>query len=147
MRKEARSTRILLYQSLGFLAIMSLSWFDELIGLRGLVLGNHPYISDFRESTLEMLTVLAVWLVVALSTHRVLSRTRHLESFMRVCAWCRRIEHCGRWMRIEEFLKMGFDTPTSHGICEECLEKERAALERAKATRHLPHAVADHLAL
>jgi len=56
----------LVYQAVGFLSIIALSWFVEWTELRKWVLGNHPYISDFRESTLEMLLVLGVWFVVAL---------------------------------------------------------------------------------
>ena len=38
-------------------------------------------------------------------------------------------------MRLEDFMQQGFDTPTTHGICAECLEKQKAAIERAKQQR------------
>src|SRR6266404_7904966 len=132
MDKKAHPMRVLFYQSIGFLVIIGVCLLDELVGLTALIFRNQGYILNFRESTLKMLIILTVWLVVAGSTRRVLARMRYLESFMKVCAWCRRIEHKGRWMRLEEFLKNGFDTPTSHGICQECLEKEKRALERAR---------------
>lgn len=135
MEKEARP-KILLYQSLGFLAIITLSWLDELLGLSTLIFGNHPYIPEFHVSILEMLFIFGVWLLVAGSTRRVLDRLRYLEGFMMVCAWCRRIDYKGRWMPLEEFLQQGFDTPTTHGICKECLEKEKTAMERAKRKRN-----------
>ncbi len=140
MQNKARPMKVLMYQSAGFLAIIALSWVNESAGLWSLILGNNPYVSDYRQSTLQMLLVLAVWLLVARSTGRVLARLRYLESFMRVCAWCRRIEHKGQWVHFEEFLKEGFDTPTSHGICDECLEKEKAAMDRAKALTSQPSA-------
>ena len=132
MDKQEKPGTVLLYQSMGFLALIALCWLDELVGLRSLVLDNHPFISDFRESTLEMLLILGVWLIVAGSTRRLLARVRHLEGFMKVCAWCRRIEYHDTWMPLEKFLEQGFDTPTSHGICADCAEKTKAAIERAK---------------
>src|SRR5262245_57862672 len=118
MKDRVPSMKVLLAQSIGFIVIIALSWFDELVGLRSLILGDHPYISDFKESTLEMLFVLAVWLLVLGSTRRMLGHLHHLEGFMRVCAWCRRIRCDGRWVPLEEFLIRNFDTRTSHGICD-----------------------------
>jgi hypothetical protein len=120
--------KILLCQSAGFLAIMALSWFDEVIGLRCLIFGNNPYVSDFRESALEMLIVLAVWFVVAGTTHRLLTRVSHLEKYLRVCAWCHRVGVESEWVKLEEFMARKFETCTSHGICEDCLNRQRAEL-------------------
>jgi hypothetical protein len=135
MLAGSQTKKVLIRQSAGFLAIIALSWVDEMSGFHSLLLGNHPYISDFKESTLEMLLVLVVWLFVANSTRRVLALLRELEAFMRVCAWCRKVEHGGRWVHFDEFLREGFNTPTSHGICEECAAKQKAAIEAAKEER------------
>ena len=124
-----RPAKVLLYQSLGFLAIIALSWIDELVDLHTLILGNHPYISDFREATLEMLFVLTVWLLVCGSTRRLLARVRHLEGFMRVCSWCHRVGSEGRWIPVEQFALTKLNLQTSHGICEECLKKQETAME------------------
>jgi hypothetical protein len=135
MQVKVPLSKVLFYQSVGFLAIITICWLIELIGLRKLVLGDHPYISDFRESTLEMLIVLAVWFLVAASTRRMLAHTRHLEGFMRICAWCHHIDYKGDWIRLEDFLERGFDTPTTHGICPQCLAEQQAAYRKAKAAR------------
>ena len=129
MKEKLPITKILLYQAVGFLALILISWLAEVTNLRALVLGEHPYISDFSESALEMLFVLAVWLFVANSTRRLLGHVRYLQGFMRVCAWCRHIHHKGEWIRLEQFMQEGFDTPTTHGICPECLRQKKQALE------------------
>jgi len=134
MEKEARP-KIVLYQSAGFIAIIVLAWLDECFGLSALIIGNHPFLPVFRVSTLEMLLVLAVWLLVSSSTRRVLEHMRRLEGFMKLCAWCHRVEFKGEWIRLEEFLEKGFDTPTSHGICQICLEREKAAAEQARKAK------------
>jgi hypothetical protein len=131
MENETRP-KVLLYQSAGFIAIIGLAWVDECLGISSFILGNHSFLPEFRVSTLEMLLVLAVWLLVSASTRRVLEHVRRLEGFMKLCAWCHRVEHKGEWIRLEQFLEQGFDTPTSHGICQICLAREKAAAERAR---------------
>jgi len=138
MLKQMRPSKVFLYQSIGFLAIIAVCMLDEVVGLTTLVLGDQTYISDFRETTLKMLLIFGVWLVVAGSTRRVLARLEYLEGFMKVCAWCHRIEHQGRWMPFEEFLKMSFDTPTSHGICTKCQDKMKGAIDRAAQSKNQP---------
>src|SRR5688572_13436958 len=113
-----RFRSVLLGQSVGFLAIMALSWMDEVIGLRSLIFGDNLYISDFRESALEMLFVLTVWFIVAGRTQRLLARVSQLEKYLRVCAWCHRVGMESEWVKFEEFLARKFETRTSHGICE-----------------------------
>jgi hypothetical protein len=133
--ENAVRPKILLYQSVGFLSIIGLSWLDESLGLSTLVFGEHTYIPEFHASILAMLFILAVWLLVTASTRRILDRVKYLEGFLKVCAWCRRIDHKGRWMPLEDFMREGFDTPTSHGICEDCLGQQKAAIERSRLAR------------
>jgi hypothetical protein len=135
MKKNSQLTKIVLYQNLGFLGIIILCFLDELLKLPSLLFSDHPFAFVYRRSTLEMLLVLGVWFLVSMSTRRVLERVRYLEKFMRVCAWCRRINYHDEWMRLEEFMQQGFDTPTTHGICAECLQKQKDAIEQARQRR------------
>jgi hypothetical protein len=138
MKDKVRSAKMLLYQGAGFLVLIAVSWINESLNLHTLILGDHPYISDFRESTLEMLFVLAVWLLVYGSTRRLMAEKRELESFMKVCSWCRRIGADKKWMAMEEFFSSKFSTPTSHGICEDCFQKQEEAIEATQRQLHLP---------
>lgn len=131
MKKNTQLTRIVLYQHIGFLIIILISYLNELLKLPSLIFSDKPFAFVFRRSTLEMLLILAVWLLVSRSTGRLLQRVRHLESFLRVCSWCRRIDYKGEWMPLETFMEQGYDTPTTHGICPDCLQKQKAAIERA----------------
>jgi len=87
MKKNSQLTRIVLYQNLGFLCILALSYLDDVLKLPTLIFSEHPFALMYRRSTLDILLVLAVWFVVSASTRRVLERIRYLERFMRVCAW------------------------------------------------------------
>jgi len=135
MGKNPSLAKIVLYQNLGFLAIIMLCYLDELLKLPSLVFSDHPFAFVYRRPTLEMLLFLAVWLLVSSSTRRLLKRLRQLEGFMRVCAWCRRIDYKGEWVRLEDFMQQGFDTPTTHGICPECLKRQKEAYERSQSAR------------
>ncbi len=135
MDKKSYLTRAILYQNLGFLAVIVLCFLDELLKLPTLIFSDHPLDLVYRRPTLEMLLFLAIWLLVNKSTLRLLKRVRQLESYLRVCAWCRRIDFKGEWMRLEDFMEQGFDTPTTHGICPECLAQKKEAIERARSAR------------
>ena len=132
MEKQVPISRVLLVQSVGFLSIIALSWFDEFVDLRSLVLGDHPYISRFRQSVLETLLVLAVWFLVGRATRRAVGRADYLEGFARVCAWCHKICFKDTWVHLDEYLEREFDTPTTHGICPSCVQAHKAALEKAR---------------
>ena len=135
MEKKQHFMKVLVYQSTGFLAIIVLCWLDEWLSLTSLLLQGNGYLGNFRETAVKMLLVLAVWLLVTGSTRRLLNRVRYLEAFMRVCAWCHRIDYKGRWMPMEEFFQNGFDTPTTHGICKDCLARSKAAVERERQAK------------
>lgn len=135
MEKRSPISKVLLYQSVGFLAIIAFNWFNELVALPSLLFSGQAIISDYRETSLKMLLVLLVWFLVARSTRRMLARMRYLEGFMRICAWCHHIDYKGSWVSMEEFLEKGFDTPTTHGICPICLEQQKEAYRRSKAAR------------
>ena len=135
MEDKSRLTKIVMYQNWGFLAIIVLCYLDDLLQLPCLIFSAYPFEFVHRRSMLEMLLFLAVWLLVSGSTQRLMKRVQHLEAFMRVCAWCRRIDCTGEWMRLEDFMKQGFDTSTTHGICPECLQRQNEAIAQANRSQ------------
>ncbi|MDQ2867966.1 MAG: hypothetical protein M3R59_06080 [Verrucomicrobiota bacterium] len=63
---------------------------------------------------------IAIWIPLRLITQRLLTRLHHYEKFLRMCAWCRRLDRDGTWLPIEKYFAQGFDVRTSHSICPEC---------------------------
>jgi hypothetical protein len=135
MKKNSQLTRIVLYQNLGFLAILAICYLDDLLKLPAGIFSEHPLAFIFSRSMLDIVLVMAVWFLVSRSTRRILDRVSYLEKFMRVCAWCRRIYFKGQWMPLEEFMRQSFDTPTTHGICKECFRQQKTAIDRARQSR------------
>ena len=134
MKKKSQLARIVLYQNLGFLAVLTICYLHDLL-LPSSMFSGQPFSFIYRQSTFDIILVLAVWFLVINSTRRILERVNYLEKFMRVCAWCRQINYHGEWMPLEDFMRRGFDTPTTHGICKECLSRQEAIAQKAKAAR------------
>ena len=68
MEKKSYLTRVILYQNLGFLAVIVFCFVDELLKLPTLIFSDHPFDFFYRRPTLEMLLFLAIWLLVNKST-------------------------------------------------------------------------------
>lgn len=138
MKTNPQVTKVVLYQNLGFLGIAGLCILDALVELPMWVNTGHSHVFIFGRLGLELILTLVVWLLVSTSTRRILEHLHYLEKFLRVCAWCRRINYQNEWMRLEEFMQQGFDTPTTHGICPDCLNQQRAAAAKARVVRETP---------
>lgn len=132
MERDEPSSKVFRVQSIGFLTIIVVFFLDEWLDLNSLVLGDHPYISTFSGVAFKVLVVFTVWFLVVRATRRIVHRVAYLEGFARVCAWCHHISFKGEWVRLEQFLQDGFDTPTTHGMCPKCIEAQRRALEKAR---------------
>lgn len=110
---------ILWLEVAAFGLLIAMSWADEVFGVPALLFGG-SHQPDFREACVETLVILVVAIPVVLRTRRVVERLFYLEHFLRVCAWCQKVEHEGDWVPIAEFFQERFDAKTSHGICPNC---------------------------
>lgn len=132
MRTQTHGSRILSYEAVGFSAIIVLSWINELTDLPHF-LGGVQYTPNWRESALETLIVLLVAIPAMILTGRLVSRLYHLEGFLRVCAWCKKLEHNGEWIPLEKFFESKFQTQTSHGMCSACFAEVKARRKKSLA--------------
>jgi hypothetical protein len=119
MRTTRGASRVILVETIGFAAIIAVSWLDELGRLPQVFFGGMAS-ADWKESALETAVVLLVAIPTLVYTSRVTRRLYRLEGFLRLCSWCRRLEADGRWVPVEEFVAHRLDTTTSHGICPDC---------------------------
>ena len=122
--KAKKAESILRKEAIGFSAIIVLSWATEIFHLPHLLFGDAPSFNWYR-AVLRTIVVLLIWLWVHLATKRLLKRLHHLEEFLLICSWCRRVGHDGEWLTMEEYFGSKFDTETSHGICPDCAKKTR----------------------
>ena len=114
--------KILWIECLGFSLLILLSWLDELLGLPHLLFGL-PQQGMWRESALESIAIALVWLVVYIATQNILRRFQYLEDMLMMCAWCRKLEHSGDWLSLEDYCVRELGVDISHGICPKCGRK------------------------
>ena len=122
MHRPLSANRIIWYEIAAFSLIIALSWANELGDLTQRLLGGSAS-SNWREAVLENSVALAVAVPTILFSWRLSRRLHHLEGFLRVCAWCRKVGQGEDWISIEQYVEMNFNTQTSHGMCPECSRK------------------------
>jgi hypothetical protein len=106
-------------QIIGFLVLAALAWMDELLDLPHVLLRAPPSPHRVQEALLESIVILLLGAAVTAWTLRAARRVAYLESFVVLCAWCRRVRHDDRWLSLEAFLAQHRAT-TSHGLCPDC---------------------------
>jgi len=129
MPSTKQRNRILVLESLGFLAVISASWLDELTNLSSWIFAD-AYTPNWHEAVFETAVVVLVAVPILYFTWKTSRRLHELEGFLKLCAWCRRIDDDGNWISIEEFVQTRLDTRTSHGVCPDCHAKMVAGLRK-----------------
>jgi hypothetical protein len=115
--------KALLWQSLGFLIVVVLTWSDALFDLAHVLLGFQNRALDLNRTVITTVVILLLWMFSAYKVYLVVSRLSYLESFLHVCAWCRKIEYKSQWLSLEAHFREKTGREPSHGICPECAEK------------------------
>lgn len=55
-----------------------------------------------------------------------LEHVKTLRGLLPICAWCKRIrDDQGYWKQVEAYLHSNTDADFTHGICPECMDKQR----------------------
>jgi hypothetical protein len=135
-QNKGKENIILWIEAFGFSLLIVLSWLTEAIRIPH-YLFNEPFAPDWRRAILRTIVISLIWLWVHLATRRLLKRLHHLEEFLRICSWCRKVCHDDEWLTMEDYFNSKFATRTSHGMCPECLQKKKDELttkENASST-------------
>ena len=127
MSAKTSGASVLRRENIGFALILFINWAAEIMRLPHLLYGEPSEFNWFRV-LLRSAVILIVWAWVYFTTRGLIRRLHHLEEFMLVCSWCRKVGHDGSWLTMEQYFGKNFDTQTSHGVCPECAEKARARL-------------------
>jgi GAF domain-containing protein len=63
----------------------------------------------------------------------VLEKVRALHGLLPICAWCKRIrDDHGYWSQVEAYIHEHTGADFTHGICPDCLEKQRPKKPKAE---------------
>ena len=119
MEAKTIARTVLWFEIGAFSLLIAISWVDELLGMPARLFGG-PHLPNIPEAVLETIVILLVAIPIVMRTRRVVARLFYLEGFLKVCAWCQKVEQEGHWVPIAEFFQQRFDARTSHGICPDC---------------------------
>jgi hypothetical protein len=115
--------KALLWQSLGFLIVLVLTWSDAMFDLAHVILGLPHRDVDINRTAITTVVIVFLWMLSGYKIYQVVSRLSYLESFLHVCAWCRKIEYNNQWLSLESHFTQKTGGKVSHGICPECSKK------------------------
>jgi hypothetical protein len=130
---------ILLLMMVGFGCVIAILYLDETVDLPYRFLGASKTPMRMQEFWLEASSVTIVAVMIIAITLWIFHRLRVLESFVLVCAWCRKVKIGDEWVPFENYLKRELDVKPTHGMCPTC---------RAKAPGDWPtgaHAIAKNI--
>lgn len=128
---NGKSSPILWVEAAAFCLLIVLSWLTEAVRIPHL-LYNENFIPNYHRAILRSVVILLIWFWVYRATRQLLRRLHHLEEFLRVCSWCRRVCHDGEWLGMEDYFNSRFDTKTTHGMCPDCLQKKVKEISAVK---------------
>ena len=117
-------SNVLLYEGLGFAAVIAFIWANELLDLPHLILGSPPTKVNLREAVFESASTAILGLMVLGVTRKFLSHIKYLEGLIVVCAFCKKVR-VGEdtWVPIEEFVRDRAPVEFSHSLCPSCVQE------------------------
>ena len=133
-QSSGKSSGILWVEAVGFSFLICLSWLTEALRLPHAIFGDQ-FNPNYRRAGLRSIIILMIWSWVYLVTRRLLKRLHHLEEFLRVCGWCRKVCSENEWLEMERFFNSKFDTKTTHGMCPDCLKKKVGEMKEKETVR------------
>lgn len=126
--------KALFWHALGFITIVMVLWADKLFGLWQHLGVSEENTETYLEVSAKSGVVILLWMFSAYKIYLIVSRLSYLESFLHVCAWCRKIEVEQKWFTIEQHFARQAGVKASHGICPECAKKLEEEYSQSSTT-------------
>lgn len=122
--KHVITRMVLVYEVIGFTAMIAIIWLDEIFDFPAILLDAPPTPVNWQESLFESGLFLILGWVILYFTSRIMQRLKYLEGTLYVCASCKKIRDPDNiWHAMETFIGSKGDVRFSHGICPECADK------------------------
>jgi len=126
---------VIIYEIIGFLAVLLLLWLDEIFDLPHLLFKAPATPINLLESIFESLIVLTFAVFVVYMSWLSLKRIKLLEGFLRVCAYCKKIRtDDNKWIPFELYITQHSKILFSHTVCPECVSKHYAGKPEEKTS-------------
>jgi len=123
MTKNCLTSRIVIYELIGFSLVIIWLWLNEILDIPHHLFGAKPTPINYTESLTETIATILLAGLVVFFTHKLLRKIKRLEGFLPVCAWCKKIRSNGHWIEMEEYVIDHSEADFTHTICPECKKK------------------------
>jgi hypothetical protein len=110
-------------QIVGFLVVVGVIWMDEYFDLPHLLFNSPPTPLRIGECVFETAAIILLSFIIIFATLKLHRRLKELESLLRICAWCKKVNVGDQWMPLENYLHSFQKTTISHGMCPSCYEQ------------------------
>lgn len=114
---------ILGYEAAGFAIVMLIIWLDELVDIPYFFFGARKTPINWQESLFESTCIFMLGIFVLNMTNRTLKKIKHLEGFLPVCSFCKKIRVEKEWIQLEKYITEHSEAVFSHSLCPECTEE------------------------
>lgn len=115
---------IILYEIIGFTAVICLLWVDEVLDLPHMLFFAKATPINWVESLMETIFVSALAIAIVTVTSRALKELKYLEGFLPVCSFCKKIRvDDTTWVPIETYITKHSSAVFSHSYCPDCINK------------------------
>ena len=121
--KKSITTRAILYQLIGYGALLLLIVGDEVLDLPHNVFGFPATPINWIEIVIESISFLVLAVFSVYLTYSFLQEIKFLEGFIPICSFCKKIRDNDTWKSLEEYVGDHSEALFSHGLCPECSEK------------------------
>jgi hypothetical protein len=125
---------IAFWQFMAFLMLLLLIWVNEILDLTALWFGTPPNDPNFFRAS--VLTVGVIVTAIIAVGHAYEQQKRIIKGLLTVCSYCHKITiDREAWSQMDEYVSMHSLARISHGICPDCFERVREAIERGDVSQ------------
>lgn len=124
---NGKTDSVLRIEAAGFSFLMVMSWLTEFLRVPHYLFGE-TFAPNWHRAMLRTVVIGLIWLWMHILTRRLLKRLHHLEEYLRICSWCRKVNDNDEWLEMEKYFSSKFSTKTTHGMCPDCLQKKKDEL-------------------
>ena len=115
-----------------FSVLVAVFWANnELLGFSAALVGGE-HRGNWHEALIETTFAATATAVVLGVTVRMRNRLTHFQQFLRICAWCKKVNCDEDWVSLDDYLRDRHNLLSTHGICPMCYETTKAELNNRK---------------
>jgi hypothetical protein len=124
MGKRSVSRKVIIFEILGFLFIISTIWADQVFDIPYYLLGAVATPINWREAIFESIIIILIGGGIVYHTSLLFKKMRHLEGMLPVCSSCKKIRVAkDEWQQIEAYIRDRSEAEFSHSICPDCAKQ------------------------